>query len=367
MPLPQAPAYLQPSTRPALNEAARDGIGGGLPPHISIKGNTFTAVDAAGNQYNIGPVMQAAVIDVSNVICKMYFGTEYKPGDDQPPKCFSTNGIGPSIEASEPQARTCAECPMNVRGSAVSKISGAATKACRDEKHIALMFPGSPQMLLRLVVTPGSFKNWSAYIESIKGVALQDLVTQFDFVPQENGMLQFSATAYIPQELIPWREQAYAEAKTDAIVGRLDKPRVPALAAPAAQPQIAAQPEQVQQPAPFAATAAVAPSAPLIQAAAAPAATVSAAVPSSEPTRRRRRAAESAAPAAAPAAVTAAHGSSFAPAAAPVAPFRAAATASATAPANGLQNPAFGIGQGTPPNAELVGMLNQIFPQALAR
>lgn len=366
MPLPQAPSYLTQSAKPAINDVARQGVGTSMPPHISIQGNVFTLYDAANNEYNGGPVIQAVVVDVGDVTGKMYYGGKaWTPDSNDAPVCWSTNGIGPSIEAAEPQARTCAECPMNVRGSAVSKISGASIKACRDETHLALMFPTAPQMIFRLVITPGSFKNWGAYIDSIKGVALQDLVTQFEFAPKENGVLQFSAPAYIPQETLTWREQAYLEKKTDSIVGRGDRPR--GLPAPAQQEQLT---QQVQQPAPFQTAlpaaaqpaptpSALSPSPSAISTLPSPTASPDGGATSASPSEarpRRRRAATETLPATAPAA-----------AAAPVAPFRPAPAPAGNAAPAAAANPTFGIGQGTPPNAELAGMLGQLFPQAAQR
>jgi hypothetical protein len=408
MSLPQLPAYLQvQSAKPAINDVARQAVGTSMPPHISIKGNRFTAIDAAENEYDLGIVFQAAVIDVSDATCKSYFENEYEEGSKDPPTCWSANGIGPSIEAQTPQARTCAECPQNIRGSALSR-KGTAIKACRDETHLALMFPQQPSMIFRLVITPGSFKNWGAYLDSIKGVALQDLITQVEFVPKENGMLMFMCPGYIPQELLQWREQAYVEKKTDAIVGRNDRPRT-GLPAPAAQQQIQppqevtmqygrpvmveAPTQQVQQPVPFGqGTTSFAPPAgnPSMNTAtpstsAAPAGTASTTSPS-EPVRRRARgrppAQEQVAPVQQPQQQTmqfgqpapAAGGFTPGPAPGPTAPFRP--TPATGAPAGGLgtaavspgfgqptANPAFGIGAGQPPNAEMGAMLSQLFPQ----
>ena len=375
MALPSVPAYLQQSARQAINEQARQAVSSGLPPHISIKGNVFTFVDAAGNTYNGGPVIQAAIIDVSDTVCKLYYGSEYEEGSDDPPLCWSTNGIAPSQEAIEPQARTCAECEWNKRGSATSKKSGAAIKACRDETHVALILPQYPTMMFRLVITPGSFKNWGGYLDSIKGVALQNLITQIDFVPRENGVLNFSAIGYIPQEVYQVRELAYQEKKTDGFVGRNDRPRM--LAAPAAAPQIAQQPQQAAAPlAVQPATAAPAPmpfatsqsptDTSMTPTTAGLAGGVTNASPSEPPKRRgpgRRPAAQQPAQAAPQ---PQAQPQGFNPAPAPAqAPFRPQPAPAAAPQAS--QGPAFGVTNAPPPNGDLAAMVNQLFPQNAQR
>ena len=50
---------------------------------------------------------------------------------------LSDNGTAPSRNASNPQARTCAECPQSAWGSKVSTVSGKGVKACADIQKIA--------------------------------------------------------------------------------------------------------------------------------------------------------------------------------------------------------------------------------------
>ena len=58
---PQLPAHLQNRQSRAVNERAAAGIGSSMPPHISIQGNSFTLIDAAGNEQNEGEIGRAHV------------------------------------------------------------------------------------------------------------------------------------------------------------------------------------------------------------------------------------------------------------------------------------------------------------------
>jgi hypothetical protein len=248
------PAYLQSRQSRIVAEGAADGIGGSVPPHISIKGNVFTLVDAAGNKQVLSEVLTNAqgqqqtiaaqfldlcVIDRSDVICKQFYEDDYVEGSDNPPTCWSANGVAPSIEASKPQSARCDICEWNRRGSDVSKISGKAIKACRDEKWTAVILPKYPAMVFQLKITPGSFVSWKGYVDRFKGQAtdLSDVVTRIKFEGGKNGVLTFEATNYIDEALYSARERAAIEKKADVLVGRLDRPIQGVLAAPSAAGQ----------------------------------------------------------------------------------------------------------------------------------
>jgi hypothetical protein len=232
---PALPAYLQSRQSQRVAEGAADGIGGSLPPHISIRGNNFTLVDAAGNKADVPTkYLDVCFVDRSEVVCKQYYENDFVDGADDPPTCWSANGVAPSIEATKPQAATCAVCDWNARGSDVSKLSGKPIKACRDEKWTAVILPLYPTMVFQFKVTPGSFKAWKGYTDKFKGqqTDLSDVVTRLAFEKDKNGVLTFEAISYIDEALFKAREQAVIEKKTDVLVGRNDRPIQGALAGP---------------------------------------------------------------------------------------------------------------------------------------
>lgn len=363
---PALPAYLQNRQTRKLTEDATAGLGTSRPAHISTEGSVFTLVDAAGNPRRLTftaqdgreyqqPYLDANVLDLSASVSKRYYEEPYQKDAGMPPTCFSANGVVPSRESMRQQARTCAECPHNVRGSATSELSGVAIKACRDEKWLAVTIPQtSMDTIFRFVITPGSFKNWKAYTEAFKGgsVDISDVLTRFEWVgPDAPNVIKFSATAYIDERTAQLAERALAAKATDAIVGRDDK--APQLAAPAPQAAIAQAapsplaPAQTNIPAgqsPFAAGAAP-------QLTPNTAATVS---PSEAPApgRRRRNAAPQTAPAQsqplqAPFPVSAPPGNG---------------AGVGTAPGTPGGGPTFGIQPGVAPDPALSATLANLFP-----
>src|ERR1700676_2488327 len=116
---PNLPTYLQGRFNRNTAEAATSGMAGTLPPHISIRGNAFTLVDAAGEKRTLQTrYMDCCFVDVNPATSKQYYEHEWDPASNEPPTCFSHDGLVPSNESQQKQARTCAECQWNVRGSA---------------------------------------------------------------------------------------------------------------------------------------------------------------------------------------------------------------------------------------------------------
>jgi len=256
---PALPTYLQNRGTRRLVDDATAGLGTSLPAHISTEGGVFTLIDAAGNPKRLTfkaqdgreyqqPFLDACVVDLNAAVSKLYYGgKKYNPDSTDAPVCFSANGDVPSNDSAQKQARTCAECKWNERGSATSEKSGASIKACRDEKWLALMVPQAEvDTVFRYKITPGSFKKWKAYTELFKKgpTDISDVVTRFEFDPDEPNTIKFAAVSYISEQTAMAASQALAAKATDAIVGR--DQAVAQIAAPAAQ-QALLGPTQGQQ------------------------------------------------------------------------------------------------------------------------
>lgn len=371
------PAYLQQSPAKKINEVALLGIGSTLPPHVSIRGNTFTLVDASGATQPAGPVLDVNIADLSDVICKQYYSDKWNQDSNDPPLCWSANGVAPSREALEPQSPTCEACQWNVRGSAVSAMSGVAIKKCRDERWLAILIPSIPQVQFQLKLTPGSFKNWGSYVKTAEGSQTQisDVLTRVGFAPGVTGVLTFQAVNYIDEATAKLRNMAYEKKSFDVLVGRNDRPIQAMLAAPAAPASpMLAQPAPAA--APFAATASPSSQTGFAQPAATgpsnmPGADVTA--PHGAQTRRRRR---TAAEIAADNVQQGQPAQATAPAIAPFRPQVQEQVAPATSPGflqgapqapggNGAAPAApaaqFGIAPGVAPNPEITQALDGLF------
>jgi hypothetical protein len=260
----QVPAHLARYQSRDLGSSLSKNLGATSPPHVSIANGRFTLVDAAGNEQpcsgfdqTLGVYLDACIIDANDHISRVYYAAAYDPSAARfsPPDCWSDNGVGPSVQASNPQSPTCAACPNAVWGSAVS-AKGAAIPACQMVQKLALLIPEVPRAVFLLRVPPNSHKNLRAYNELSKrsGVDVSNVITRIYFDAGVVGTLLFTGVNWIDESIAQAREEAYVEKKTDTIVGRTDVAR-PALAAPVQTQQIASPAQQlrpfVQQPGPF--------------------------------------------------------------------------------------------------------------------
>jgi hypothetical protein len=244
----QLPDYLQNSNLPDFTDRLGANLGTGTPPYVSIQGQRFTLIDSVGDTEPVVtvdpktgvPYLDCVIIDAGDHPSKIYFGHAFDPGAQSysPPKCWSDNGVAPSVNCSEPQAVSCAAdptgvhgCKLAVWGSATSKVTGKGVPACGKYQKLALLIPGDDvEFLLR--VPPNSLENLRAYNNKFKGHAftVRDVVTRISFEAGGIGTLTFSGLGFIDEATAKQRNEVLIAKKTDALVGRGDKPRVLAIA-----------------------------------------------------------------------------------------------------------------------------------------
>lgn len=270
------PVQLAGRRRAGTLAAMQSGLTQPMPPRVSIKAQRFTLIDSAGIQIPVqlfdqqfGMYLDVVIVGVNPHKSKQYFEYDYDPTRDEPPTCFSDNGIGPSAQSSTPQSPTCAACPQNVWGSAISKMTQKATKACSDRKNLAVVVVNDPtQLLYRFQVPPASLKNLSVLakalqqhqvsdVEGVRPADPADVVTRIHFNPEKQGELLFTPMGF-HQQLAPYIdgliEKADASGAIDTITGANDVVFGGALPAPAPVQQLAAPaafaPPQMQAPPP---------------------------------------------------------------------------------------------------------------------
>ena len=361
-----------PATRPLRSRRALDnaltGLGASRGPHISIRGGRFRLVNGAEETLVETHHVDIVVVWANQHPSKTYF-PKYEPGSEEPPICFSDNGTGPSTQSMTPQAPTCAVCPWNAQGSALT-FSNKPTKACQDRKKLAVLIDGASTVTLyEFQIPPGSMTNFKEYARwldkqpsAVQGRTLDisDVVTRVTFDPDKQFTMKFEAVAMADDDATLDKIQ-YIDANNLAatVVGELDVAHDPAnvtamLAGRAPQAAItapAAQPAPATTPLPAART-------PLALDAPAPGASpaIPPAAQGEAPKRRGRPTASKDAPASNVAPFVA----PAAPAAAPVVPPQGEGLSIPSflqrAPAGGAQPPSppaprFGVGAAPPPPA----------------
>lgn len=148
----QLPAHLRTGEMAAFNDDAKSGIGSGFmsPPRISTRGSAFRLIvdsvettimrkDEDGNKIKASGI-NVAIVGTNKGKYKTYYGgKKYDPNaEGEAPICYSYDGEVPSPHVAQKQCETCAACPQNAFGSAVTE-QGNKTRACSDNKLIAVI------------------------------------------------------------------------------------------------------------------------------------------------------------------------------------------------------------------------------------
>jgi hypothetical protein len=258
------PAHLKNRRSQAVATEVSAGLGSAQPPHVSLKDNKFTLVDAAGNRKPVETTyLDCVIIDGQKGRSRTFWGVGavYEGDNSGPPLCFSDNNVGPSINAQEPQAQTCAICPMARFDSDVSKKTGRPVPACKVLKKLAVMLPGFnfPFQLRVPVMSHAALATYSNEFKA-NSADVSDVITRVTFVG--TGEIAFDFADYgnstdvdgvlmacIDAATMTLRDDMLESKKTDVLVGRNDVPWSGALPAPKEQ-QALAPPKPAAQAAP---------------------------------------------------------------------------------------------------------------------
>jgi hypothetical protein len=316
-------------------------------PRISIRAGRYRLVED-GVETPVGVSLDVVIIGSNPKTSKIFYSKQYDPtADNVRPDCFSNDGVRPDPIVQQPIHGDCSGCPNNVLGSKILP-SGAKSKLCADQRHLAVIPAADPNKVYGLTVPVSGMKALREYVKELNnyGINPEEAVTELGFDDQASyPKITFTHKGFVPEKALASVEAMLASPEVQVVTRNGITTDVARLAAPAAQPALAA---------PAAAT----------PAAATPAAATPAAAP--EPVAATQAAAERpvppaaasvAAPAAAPAPVAAApvqtapRRARSAPAAAALLAATQATAAAATpaaAPAAGAPAPTPGNGAGAP-------------------
>jgi hypothetical protein len=243
----QRPSYLQAPNAAVLAKAAA-GLGIIQPPRISIADDRFTVVQANGQRHpQIAPALTLDVIVVgaNNGVSQVYYDGPYDVNSPAAPACWSDNQIGPSKDAMQPQAETCAICPRAVWDQI--SANGNKVPACNQHKKLGVLVAGGGDTVYLLSIPPASLKVWKAYVAHVgsQGAGVEEIVTRLSI---ENKTLGFDPVDFIPEGAVPLVRKIVESDEADSVVGNLDRPRTVAIAGRVVETrQITQNPEDRQE------------------------------------------------------------------------------------------------------------------------
>lgn len=256
------PAHLKALELDDTTKALMGGGSGGS-KRISIEGGVWRLLVngkeiAQKEERNLNVVIVAAAPKVS----RTFYAGVYKKGQSTAPDCWSNNGDYPDSSVKEPQAKSCAMCPQNVKGSGQGE-----GRACRFSQRLAVVLDndiGGDVFQITLPSTSifgeGEAGKWplQMYAKMIggKGVPITAVVTEMRFdTASSTPKITFKPVRFLEANEIT---QAIEQGKTDAALKAItmtvaqtdgvQKLAAPVAQAPAEEPEVEAQAEPVAEP-----------------------------------------------------------------------------------------------------------------------
>ena len=268
----EVPSYLQGYQSSSADDMATvaDSV-----PSVSLRGKRFR-LRVPGNDDLVlpfGSPLNVVIlgVDPPGKVCnrRLYF-QGWKEDSAEAPDCSSADGFLPDAWISAPQARSCAECPMNQWGTDVGEDGTPRKgKRCKEHKSLLVVTVDNPLgTVYALAVPPTSLKGLTAYGTSLNKAHLpaEGVITSINFTDATQVQLQFTFGGFLAdaavgaqllqraqsEELDNMKHPQPEALPAPAPVGSLSAPVPPQQAAQQQLPAAPAQsvPAVVVQPAP---------------------------------------------------------------------------------------------------------------------
>ena len=253
----QLPAHLR---RGELSDLTKSLMGGGTSKRISIENNVWRML-VGGKEVAVNEdrAMNVIIIRAADANRRTFYGTTYEKGVKARPKCWSDDGVKPHEKSTEPQNRTCAGCPQDVKGSGQNE-----SKACRYSRPLALLLENDVQGdIYAMSINASSLfgqgegrkmglQQYARFLGG-HGVEVNAVVTEMRFDTSANMKLTFSAVRPLEEAeyaaVLKRKDEKEAIDAVTMTVAEMDGAPAPQASAPAA-PLFSAPPAPAPAPAP---------------------------------------------------------------------------------------------------------------------
>lgn len=151
--------------------------------------------------------INVVVVRMAQTDSRTYYEGAYKEGEVSPPACWSSDNIKPDAGVAAPQAKTCSECPNNIKGSSAS----GEGKACRTSRRLALVLADDLEgniyqfnLPATSVYGQGEPNKWplKPYVQYLgsNGVPIGAAVTEMKFDLVNKGRINFRPVRALQEE-----------------------------------------------------------------------------------------------------------------------------------------------------------------------
>jgi hypothetical protein len=232
-------ARQQTGTKSSIASAIVGGDGPSI-PRISIKAGRYRLVED-GVETTVGISLDTIIVGANPRVSKVFYGKAYDAAaEGVRPTCWSNDGLKPDAMVEAPVHTSCVDCPHNVLGSKVLP-SGAKSKMCADQRHLAVVPAADPTKVYSLTVPVSGMKALREYFKDLTnyGVNPEEAVTELGFDDSASyPKITFKQKGYVPEKAIA-RVESLVDSDPVKIATRQINPTAGlALAAPVQQQKI---------------------------------------------------------------------------------------------------------------------------------
>lgn len=213
-------------------------------PRISIRAGRYRLVEA-GVETTVGINLDVIVVGANPKVSKVFYAGSYDPNAEATaPACWSNDGVTPDARVEAPVCSSCAACPHNVLGSKILP-SGAKSKMCADQRHLAVVAAADPSKVYSLTVPVSGMKALREYFKELGnyGIGPEEVITELGFDDTASfPKITFKQKGFVPERAID-KVDALVLSDDSKIATRQMEPTgmtSPAIAAPAKATAIAA-------------------------------------------------------------------------------------------------------------------------------
>lgn len=184
----QLPAFAR---KGELSEIAKALTGGGTGTsmkRISTKGGVFRLIAGGKEVAAIDDRhLDVVIVNAAPKVSRTFYAGQFVEGQATAPNCWSADGDLPDPSVKEPQAKSCATCPQNIKGSGQGD-----SRACRFSQRLAVVLANDIEgdvMQLTLAATSifgkedGDKRPLQAYARFLaaQSISPETLVTRLKF------------------------------------------------------------------------------------------------------------------------------------------------------------------------------------------
>jgi hypothetical protein len=211
-------------------------------PRISIRAGRYRLVEG-GVETPVGINLDVVIIGANPRVSKVFYAGEYDPNAEAtPPACYSNDGVAPDPSVDKPVCSNCAACPHNVLGSKILK-SGAKSKTCADQRHLAVVAAADPSKVYSLTVPVSGMKALREYFKELGnyGIGPEEVITELGFDDTASfPKIIFRQKGFVPEKVLGSVDELVASDDAKIATRQMAPKGAPALAAPPAHAAIAA-------------------------------------------------------------------------------------------------------------------------------